>query len=185
MCWKKIKIFFILNLFQDDNFIIYKNIMIIKEKKIEEKTISFLNTNNIKFRKIVLKRSPKSAKDIQELFWCKLSQILKTILFIWEKEPILVVLSWDKKVDISKIKKLTNQKNIRIAKFEEVKELTWYEVSWIWPFWIKNTIKKYLDNIVFNEEIITIWSWNPVIWLEIKSQDLKNIWDWYIDKISF
>jgi len=158
--------------------------MITKENKIEEKTIIFLREKNINFKEIVLKRAPKNVKDIQELFWCKLSQILKTILFIWEKEPILVVLSWDKKVDISKIKKITNQKNIRIAKFEEVKNLTWYEVSWIWPFWIKNNIKRYLDNNVFYEEIITIWSWNSIIWLEIKSQDLKNIWDWYIENFS-
>jgi len=152
------------------------------KNEIEIKTIDFLEKNNIKFRKIVLERAPKSAKDIQDLFWCKLSQILKTILFIWEKEPILVVLSGDKKVDISKIKKITNQKNIRIAKFDEVKELTWYEVSWIWPFWIKNNIKKYLDNSVFDEEIVTIWSWNPILWLEIKSDDLKNIWDGYIEE---
>ncbi len=150
---------------------------------LEQRTLEFLNNKNVRYKKIVLKREPKWVTDIQKLFNCRLSQILKTILFIWEKYPVLVVLQWDKKVDFKKVKKLTNQKNIRIASFEEVKNITWYGVNGIWPFWFDIKLTKILDKNVFNEEIITIWSWEPKIWLELKSNDLKNIWDWKIEDV--
>ena len=149
-----------------------------------QKTLNFLDNKGIKYKKIVLEREPKWVKDIQLMFACKLSQILKTLLFIWEKKPILLVLQWDKKVDLKKVKKLTKQKNIRIASFDEVKNITWYEVNGIWPFGFEVELEKILDKSVFNEETITIWSWEPKIWLEIKSSDLKNIWDGKIEDIA-
>ena len=149
-----------------------------KITNLSEKTIKFLEEKNINFDKIILKREPKSADDIKELFWLELKKILKTILFIWENEPVLLVLSWDKKVDIWKVKKITKQKNIRIAQIEEVKNISWYSVNWIGPFWLKNNIKKIIDNSVFDEDYITIWSGDPKIGLWLKSLDLKQIWDW-------
>ena len=151
----------------------------------EQKTLKYLDNRKVKYRKIILQKEPKWVKDIQIMFNCKLSQILKTLLFIWEKKPILLILQWNKKVDIKKIKKITNQKNIRIASFDEVKNITWYEINGIWPFWFEIEIEKILDKNVFDEEIITIWSWEPKIWLELSSSDFKRIWDWKIWNFSF
>ena len=150
---------------------------------LSNKTIDFLNDKNIKFERIVLEREPKWADDIVKLYWLNLNQILKTLLFIW-KEPVLLVLPWNKKVDLKKLKKILNIKNIRIASFDEVEDITWYKVNGIWPFGFDKKIRKIIDKKSFEVENVSIWSGEAKIWLLLKSSDLKKIWDGEIGDFS-
>lgn len=148
------------------------------------KTIDLLESSWIKFRKIELWKSPESALDIVKWSWCNLEQVLKTLFFIWETKNILVVLPWNKKVDIKKLKALTHQKNIRISKEDELEKFTWNIANWIWPFSsTKEDFTKIIEKSSFDEKIISIWSWEPKLWLKISSFDLRKVWDWEIENI--
>ncbi len=147
------------------------------------KSIKFLESKNVNYKLIRLNQAPKSAKDIERLYGCPLNQILKTIIFIGEKEPILVVAQWDKRIDIKKLKKITNQKNIKIAKPDEVQKITGYSISWVWPLGLENKILKIIDKNVFDMETVSIGSGEPKIWIEINSQELKKIWEGMIEEI--
>ena len=147
------------------------------------KSIIFLDSKNVNYKLIKLEQAPKSAKDVEILYGCPLNQILKTIIFIGEKEPILIVVQWDKKIDIKKLKKITNQKNIKIAKPDEVQKITGYSIGGVWPFGIENEILKIIDKNVFDMDIVSIGSGESKIGIEIKSQELKKIWDGMIEDI--
>lgn len=148
------------------------------------KSFKFLKEKGIEFRKIELSEPPKSAQDVERLFGCSLHQVLKTLLFIGQEKPVLVVISGDKKVDLRKLEKITNLNNFRMAKPNEIKEITGYPVGGVCPFCLEKNIQKVLDECVFDSEIINIGSGTPIIGIELKSQDLKKIWDGIIEDIS-
>ena len=147
------------------------------------KSIKFLESKNAKFKIIELEEIPKSAQDVERLYSCSLNQVLKTVVFVGEKEPVLVVLPGDKKVNIEKLKQITKQEKIRMAKPDEVKEITGYSIGGVSPFGIEKYILKILDKSIFKNEIINIGSGEAKIGIEMNSEELKKIWDGIVDNI--
>ncbi|OGK18620.1 hypothetical protein A3G67_02130 [Candidatus Roizmanbacteria bacterium RIFCSPLOWO2_12_FULL_40_12] len=154
-------------------------------QKTQMKSFDYLKDKGIQFEAVYLKEVPRTAQDVERLFGCPLEQVLKTLLFIGEKNPILTVLSGDKKVSLKKLENLTGQKVLRMAKPNEVKELTGYPVGGVCPFAIDNdTIQKVIDEKVFTLENVNIGSGKAEIGIELASEDLKRIWDGKILNIS-
>ena len=73
-----------------------------------------IKNKRIQFKTIHLNEIPRSAQDVERIYGCPLNQVLKTVVFVGETEPILVVLPGDKRVDIGKLKDITKQSNLRI-----------------------------------------------------------------------
>ena len=147
------------------------------------KSIEYLKSKNIEFRTIHLDEIPISAQDVERIYGCPLNQVLKTLVFVSENEPILVVLPGDKRVDMSKLKQVTNQNNIQIAKPNEVEEITGYTIGGITPFGIKKSIKKIIDESVFKKQTVNIGSGKAEIGIELNSEELKKAWDGIIADI--
>ena len=83
---------------------------------------------------------------------------MKTLVFVGETEPVLVVLPGDKRVDIEKLKDITKQTNLRMAKPDEVEEITDYKIGGVCPFTTKKDTIKIIDERVFKTEIVNIGS---------------------------
>ncbi len=74
-----------------------------------------------------------------------LGQIAKTILFLVDGEPVVVVLSGEKRVDLKKVKKSVHGKKIRFAGEEAVKRLTSFEVGAVSPIGLPESVKIIVD----------------------------------------
>ena len=144
--------------------------------------IEFLKSKNVDFRVIELAEEPRSAADVERLFGCPLKQVLKTLVFTGEK-PVMVVLQGDKRVDLEKLKRLTNQSTLRMANPNEVKEITGYSIGGV-TFLGVNGIEKIIDSKVFEEETVSIGSGKAIIGIEMKTSVLKEIFDGTIEEIS-
>lgn len=141
------------------------------------KTIEYLRDNRIKFKILHLKEVPKTAQDVERIYGCSLHQVLKTIVFVGEKAPVIVVLPGDKKVNINKLKEITKQDPIKVAKPEEVVGITGFSIGGVSPFVQNLDIKKIIDASVFKIKVVNIGSGKADIGIELNSIDLKKIWD--------
>jgi Cys-tRNA(Pro) deacylase len=148
------------------------------------KSFKFLKKKGIKFKKIELSEAPRSAQDIERLFKCPLNQVLKTLLFIGQEEPVLVVIQGDKKVDLQKLEKITRVYNFRMAKPDEIKKITNYSIGAVCPFCLDKNIKKVLDKKILETEKINIGAGTLTLGIELKSQGLKKVWDGIIADVS-
>ena len=105
---------------------------------------------------------------------CKPSQIAKTLSFIVNGNPILIIAAGDVKVDNSKYKLQFGIKAKMIDK-EQVEELIGHAVGGVCPFGINEGVKVYLD--VSLKKLDTIYpacgSSNSAIKLTL--QELENI----------
>jgi len=140
------------------------------------KSLDYLEEKEIPYNKIYLDEIPRSAKDVERLFGCPLHQVLKTVVLIGDK-PVIAVIQGDKRVSFQKIKEHYNFNSIKMANPNEVKELTGYSIGGVTPLGIDNSDYIFiLDEHVLNEDKINIGSGKAEIGIELKSTDLKKIW---------
>lgn len=77
-------------------------------------------------------------------------QIIKSLLYISEKEPLLVIVDGESKVDLNKLTKLVGL--VRLAKPKEVKEITGYDVGGVPPIGVK--VRTIVDSKVLENDFI-------------------------------
>lgn len=148
-------------------------------------SVNLLKQKNISYRLITLSKEPKSAEDITDLFGCKLSQVIKTLLFISDKGPILICAPSHKKIDTNKVKALLNLNDIRMAKPNEVEAITGYPVGGISPFFeYKNDLQGILDQACLDENVINIGAGTKLLGIEIAANDFKYLWHGNIEKVT-
>lgn len=140
----------------------------------------FLKSKGFLFRVITLKHPPKNTLEIVSMFHCPLEEVIKTLLFVDEKERYAVVsLSGNDKVDLLKLEECSNLKgNIRMAKSDEAANMLGLEFGGITPFFPVNkpNIKVYLDQAIIKLSKVNIGSGDSRIGFEIDVADLLNIW---------
>lgn len=147
------------------------------------KSAEYLKNKNIKFKMIHLDEVPRTAQDVEKIYGCPLHQVLKTLIFIGETEPVIVVLAGDKRVDMIKLKEITKQNNLQMAKPNEVEEITGYTIGGVSPFGIERDTMKIIDESVFKTKTINIGSGKAEIGIELNSGELKKGWNGIIADI--
>ena len=76
---------------------------------------------------------------------CKPERIAKTLSFLVEDHPILIVTAVDVKIDNSKYKKQFGVK-AKMLGIDQVEELIGHKVGGVCPFAVKENVTIYLDN---------------------------------------
>lgn len=147
------------------------------------KSIDYLKSKNIEFKTIHLDEIPRTAQDVERIYGCPLHQVLKTLIFIGKTKQVIVVLPGDKRVDMDKLKEVTKGNNLRMAKPDEIEEITGYTIGGISPFGIEKNVKKIIDESVFKIQTVNIGSGKAEIGIELNSEELKKAWDGIIANI--
>ena len=145
------------------------------------KSLDLLKGKGVPFKVIELKEVPKSARDVERLYGCPLGQVLKSLVFIGEK-PVMAVLPGDRKVDVGKLAQAVGLKELRIAKPQEVLEVTGYEVGGVTPFGFSGI--KVMDESVFTMEKVNVGSGKAEVGIELSTESLKKTWDGKIAPIT-
>jgi len=146
-------------------------------------SVKLLRRHGIPFKFIELERAPKSAQEVEQMFGCKLRQVIKTLLFTGDKD-VLVCVPGDRRADIEKVKRLLGVKNLRMASPQEVKEKTGFVVGGVCPFVEKPGITAILDKAVLENEVVNVGAGTPTTGVEVKSDGLRKIWKGLVESIS-
>ncbi|WZL71898.1 YbaK/EbsC family protein [Clostridiaceae bacterium 35-E11] len=97
--------------------------------------------------------STKTAQMAADQLGVEVGQIAKSILFVTEKGPVLVVTSGDVKVNSSKFKKTVGEKP-KIANYEQCEEITGFQPGGVCPFALKNPIKIFIDKSMERFDVV-------------------------------
>jgi len=151
-------------------------------RKVVEST-EFLKSRGVGFKLVQLSEAPRTAKDVERLYGCPLCQVLKTILFIGESGPVLAVLPGDRRASLEKLGKTAGQKIERIARPDEVLQITGHSVGGVTPLGVDG-VPKVIDEKVFENEKASIGSGVAEIGIEMKTTELRKIWDGKIADVS-
>lgn len=127
----------------------------------------------VNFDLIPLTQSVHSVKDVQEACNCKTAEVIKTLVFVGDT-PVIVVLPGDKMANLEKIKKVVGGQSLRMAKLEEVVNLTGFSVGSVSPFGINSEIKQIADNSILNLSSLFLGSGKSDVLIKINQTEFKK-----------
>ena len=105
----------------------------ILEKESVVRVIKFLNQFDKSLRVEILKNSARTANDASLSLNCEVGAIVKSLLLRTTNKFILCLVSGDKRCSLNKIKKITNLKDVSMAKANEVKDQTGFSIGGVSP----------------------------------------------------
>lgn len=82
------------------------------------------------------------------------AQIAKTLVFLGDGKPLLVVTCGDKKINTKKLSKILRVKKVRFADGETVADSTGFPPGGVSPIGLMNDIPLYLDKSLWDYAIV-------------------------------
>lgn len=151
-----------------------------------EKVKDYFKKYNMEKRVIELPTSSATVKEAAESLNTEECRIAKTLSFIVNDNPILIVVAGDAKIDNSKYKKQFNLKAKMIEK-ENVNTLIGHDVGGVCPFAINEGVTVYLDESLKRFETVypACGSSNSAIELTIEELEKYSNYKEWIDVCKY
>lgn len=146
-----------------------------------EKVKEYFKQFGIEDKIIELSQSSATVELAAIALGCEGQRIAKTLSFLVEEKPILVVAAGDAKIDNKKYRTFFNAK-AKMISFEDVEKYIGHNVGGVCPFGINSDVKVYLDDSLkrFNTVFPACGSSNSAI--ELTNDELQkyssNFVDW-------
>ena len=84
----------------------------------------------------------------------EVAQIAKTLMFLADGEPVLVVACGGRKIDAKKLGRAVGAKKVKFADAESVVRITGFEPGGVCPFGLDGSIKICLDRGLFDYDVV-------------------------------
>ncbi len=110
-----------------------------------EKVRAYLKEYGLDHKVMEFEVSSATVEEAAKAINCKEQEIAKTLSFIVDDKPILIVASGDSKVDNSKYKAEFHTK-AKMIPFDHVEKMVGHAVGGVCPFGVNDDVAIYLDN---------------------------------------
>ena len=137
-----------------------------------EKSIKDFDTN---LSIVCLEQTAKTAQDAATALGCNVGAIVKSLLFRSGDKFVLCLVSGDKRCSLKKLKKILNEKDVSMAKPDDVKKITGYTIGGVSPVGHLNEIKIYVDNNLERYKIVFAAAGHPNCVFKIEYKQLIKL----------
>ena len=124
---------------------------------------------------ICLEQTARTAQDAATALGCNVGAIVKSLLFSAGNNFILCLISGDQRCSLNKLKKILDEKDVLMAKPEDVKEITGYTIGGVSPVGHLKKIKIYIDSSLERFTTIFAAAGHPNCVFKINFNKLTNI----------
>ena len=132
---------------------------------------------------IILEDTARTANDAATALGCNVGAIVKSLLFKTGETFCLCLVSGDKRCSLNKLKKKLNEKDVSMAKPEEVKLITGYTIGGVSPIGHLNKIYILIDKSLNRFNSLFAAAGHPNCVFEISFTDLIKITNGSTDEI--
>ena len=133
---------------------------------------------------IILEQTARTANNAATALGCNVGAIVKSLLFKSGNKFFLCLVSGDKRCSLNKLKKKLNEKDISMAKPEEVKIVTGYTIGGVSPIGHLKKIKLYIDENLSRYSKVFAAAGHPNAVFGISYSELKKLTKAEIDNIT-
>ena len=150
------------------------------------KVKEYFKKYNIDNRIIELPTSSATVKEAAESLHTEECRIAKTLSFLVDSKPILIVTSDDTKIDNTKYKSIFHTK-AKMIPAENVNDLIGHNIGGVCPFAINDNVTVYLDESLKRFETVypACGSSNSAIELTIKELEKYSNYNCWIDVCKY
>lgn len=142
-----------------------------------ERAKEYLEKYNLDDKIMLFDVSSATVKEAAKAINCKEEEIAKTLSFIVDDKPILVVVAGDSRVDNSKYKAEFHTK-AKMIPFENVEEMIGHAVGGVCPFGVNENVNIYLDNSLKRFENVYPACGTSNSGIKLNVQQLEQILDY-------
>ena len=143
---------------------------------------NYLKKYHLEDRIMEFTTSSATVEEAAQALNCTEGEIAKTLSFLVEEKPILIVVAGDKKIDNSKYKGEFHKK-AKMIPFDQVEGFIGHKVGGVCPFGIKDNVDVYLDESLKKYETIypACGSSNSAVKLSIPELEQASNYKKWID----
>jgi Cys-tRNA(Pro) deacylase len=137
----------------------------------------FIHSQGIEAEIIAYSSETPTVQAAADVVGCAPAQIVKSLLFLVDQQPVLAISPGQLKIDRRKIASHfgVGRKRVRLADADEVQEQTGYPVGAVPPFGLKKPVPALLDPAVLDYETVYAGGGSSDRLLRIPSSELMRI----------
>ncbi len=110
-----------------------------------ERVQAALHEQGIDVQVVRLSESTRTAPEAAAAVGCEVGAIAKSLLFMADGEPVLVICGGDRKVDAAKVAALVGAESVKMAPVGDVRRYTGYAIGGVPPLGHAMEIRKLMD----------------------------------------
>ena len=137
-----------------------------------EKSIKEFDPN---LKIICLEQTARTAQDAATALGCNVGAIVKSLLFSTGDSFVLCLVSGDQRCSLNKLKKIIDEKNVSMAKPDDVKKITGYTIGGVSPVGHLTKIKIFIDSNLERFTKVFAAAGHPNCVFEISFNKLTNL----------
>jgi len=124
---------------------------------------------------ICLEQTARTAQDAATSLGCKVGAIVKSLLFSVGDNFVLCLVSGDQRCSLYKLKKLLDEKDVSMAKPEDVKKITGYTIGGVSPVGHLTKVKIFIDSSLERFTTVFAAAGHPNCVFKINFNQLTNL----------
>lgn len=123
---------------------------------------------------IEFEQTTRTAQEAADAIGCHVAQIVKSLCFSANEQPIMALVSGSNQLDTRKLASLlgVGRKKIKRANADAVKEATGFSIGGVPPFGHKNPLPIYIDADLMGFDIVWAAAGTPFAVFAIKPEQL-------------
>ena len=133
---------------------------------------------------ICLEKTARTAEDAATALGCNVGAIVKSLLFHTGNSFVLCLVSGDKRCSLNKLKKILDEKNVSMAKPDDVKKITGYTIGGVSPVGHLNKVKIYIDTNLERFKTVFAAAGHPNCVFKIEFNQLTKLTSGEIKEIT-
>ena len=124
---------------------------------------------------ICLEKTARTAEDAATALGCNVGAIVKSLLFSKRNSFVLCLVSGDKRCSLNKLKKILDEKDVSMAKPDDVKKITGYTIGGVSPVGHLTKVKIFIDSNLERFTEVFAAAGHPNCVFEISFKKLTNL----------
>jgi prolyl-tRNA editing enzyme YbaK/EbsC (Cys-tRNA(Pro) deacylase) len=95
-----------------------------------------------------------TARDAARAVGCELEQIVKSLVFVCDGLPVLVLVPGDRRADVAKVAAAAGGASVRVARPDEVVAATGFDPGGVAPFPLPRVTAVLLERLLLRHELV-------------------------------
>lgn len=143
-----------------------------------------LKSAGLDINTITLQKSARTAQLAADALGTALGSIVKSLLFLADGEPVLVLVAGDRRADPAKLKKLLGTRRVMIAGAERVKQETGFSIGGVPPIGHQQPLPTWIDCSLARFETVYAAAGHPRTVFPIPFETLVHITDGHVTDVT-
>ncbi|MFQ5425782.1 MAG: YbaK/EbsC family protein [Gaiellales bacterium] len=116
----------------------------------------FLQDARAEARMQEFREGTPTAEAAAEAIGCRLDAIVKSLIFLCDADPVLVMVDGSRRVDEEKARKATGASAVRMARPDVVRDRTGFEVGGVAPFPLPRIARAVIDQSLLRHQVVWV-----------------------------